>query len=253
MTASIEINDLSIVFGSGPSAAKVLPGVSFSVEPGMCFGLVGESGSGKSTVLRCIAMLTDFWTGDIRIGGRSVRDMDLINRCKTLQMVFQDPYGSLHPRQSVRTVLSEPLRIHRLDNREKRMRGALADVGLPIEFLDRYPHQLSGGQRQRVAIARALILEPSILLLDEPTSALDVSVQAEILNLLARLRAERGFTYIMVTHDLAVVDHMCDRFAVMLKGEITENLPQSAIAGNQATHPYARDLIAASLEYEGRH
>ncbi|WP_262528619.1 ABC transporter ATP-binding protein [Agrobacterium tumefaciens] len=126
-----------------------------------------------------------------------------------------------------------------------------ATVGLPVSFLDRFPHQLSGGQRQRVAIARALILEPSLLLLDEPTSALDVSVQAEIMNLLQRLREERGFTYIMVTHDLAVVDHMCDRFAVMLHGEISEVLPREAIAGNQATHPYARELIGASLAYEG--
>lgn len=247
MTAAVDIRNLSITFGT----AKVLPSVSFDVKPGECFGLVGESGSGKSTVLRCISLLTDFWTGDVTIGGRNVRDVPVKDRCRLLQMVFQDPYGSLHPRQSVRTVLSEPLRIHGLDRREERMRQAMVDVGLPVEFLERFPHQLSGGQRQRVAIARALILEPQVLLLDEPTSALDVSVQAEILNLLARLRAERGFTYIMVTHDLAVVDHMCDRFAVMLHGEITEILPTSAIEGNGATHPYARELIGASLEYEG--
>lgn len=251
MSVSVEIRDLSISFGEGPSAVKVLPSVSFSVEPGECFGLVGESGSGKSTVLRCVSMLTDFWKGDVLIDRRSVRDMALIDRCRTLQMVFQDPYGSLHPRQSVRTVLNEPLTIHKLGNKEDRMRQVITDVGLPISFLDRFPHQLSGGQRQRVAIARALILEPSLLLLDEPTSALDVSVQAEILNLLQRLRKERGFTYIMVTHDLAVVDHMCDRFAVMLRGEVTEILPRSAIAHNGATHPYARELIGASLEYEG--
>lgn len=251
MSVSVEIRDLSISFGDGPSAVKVLPSVSFSVEPGKCFGLVGESGSGKSTVLRCVSMLTDFWKGDVLIDGRSVRDMALIDRCRTLQMVFQDPYGSLHPRQSVRTVLNEPLTIHKLGNKEDRMRQVITDVGLPISFLDRFPHQLSGGQRQRVAIARALILEPSLLLLDEPTSALDVSVQAEILNLLQRLRKERGFTYIMVTHDLAVVDHMCDRFAVMLRGEVTEIMPRSAIAYNHATHPYARELIGASLEYEG--
>ncbi|MDZ7909226.1 MAG: ABC transporter ATP-binding protein [Gemmobacter sp.] len=252
MTASVDINNLSISFGTGPAAVKVLPGVTFSVAPGECFGLVGESGSGKSTVLRCVSLLADFWQGAVRIGGKDVRSLPLKERCRLLQMVFQDPYGSLHPRQSVRTVLAEPLRIHGLDNREARMRQALTDVGLPLDFLDRFPHQLSGGQRQRVAIARALILEPSVLLLDEPTSALDVSVQAEILNLLARLREERGFTYIMVTHDLAVVDHMCDRFAVMLHGEITEILPRTAIPGNGATHPYARELIAASLEYEGQ-
>ncbi|MFN7051517.1 MAG: ABC transporter ATP-binding protein [Gemmobacter sp.] len=252
MTASVDISNLSISFGTGPAAVKVLPGVTFSVAPGECFGLVGESGSGKSTVLRCVSLLADFWQGSVRIGGKDVRSLPLKERCRLLQMVFQDPYGSLHPRQSVRTVLAEPLRIHGLDNREARMRQALTDVGLPLDFLDRFPHQLSGGQRQRVAIARALILEPSVLLLDEPTSALDVSVQAEILNLLARLREERGFTYIMVTHDLAVVDHMCDRFAVMLHGEITEILPRAAIPGNGATHPYARELIAASLEYEGQ-
>jgi ABC-type dipeptide/oligopeptide/nickel transport system ATPase subunit len=251
MSVSVEVRNLSISFGVGASAVKVLPGVSFSVEGGECFGLVGESGSGKSTVLRCLSLLTDFWTGDVLIDGRSVRDMPLIERCRTLQMVFQDPYGSLHPRQSVRTVLHEPLVIHKLSDREERMRRAITDVGLPVDFLDRFPHQLSGGQRQRVAIARALILEPSLLLLDEPTSALDVSVQAEILNLLQRLRNERGFTYIMVTHDLAVVDHMCDRFAVMLRGEVTEILPHEAIATNGASHPYARELIGASLEYEG--
>jgi ABC-type dipeptide/oligopeptide/nickel transport system ATPase subunit len=253
MSVSVETRDLSISFGTEPNAVKVLPGVSFSVQPGECFGLVGESGSGKSTVLRCVSMLTDFWKGEVLIAGKSVRDMPLIDRCRILQMVFQDPYGSLHPRQSVRTVLNEPLVIHKLGDKEERMRKAITDVGLPVSFLDRFPHQLSGGQRQRVAIARALILEPSLLLLDEPTSALDVSVQAEILNLLQRLREERGFTYIMVTHDLAVVDHMCDRFAVMLRGEITEILPREAIAGNGATHAYARELIGASLEYEGAH
>lgn len=252
MTASVEIENLSITFGTGPSAVKVLPSVSFAVAPGECFGLVGESGSGKSTVLRCVSMLTNIWSGVVRIGGQDIRSLPLKDRCRLLQMVFQDPYGSLHPRQSVRTVLAEPLRIHGLGDREARMRQALVDVGLPEDFLDRFPHQLSGGQRQRVAIARALILEPAVLLLDEPTSALDVSVQAEILNLLSRLRAARGFTYIMVTHDLAVVDHMCDRFAVMQSGAVTEILPRSAIAGNGATHPYARELIGASLEYEGQ-
>ena len=247
MTLGVDIRDLAISFGQ----TRVLPGVSFDVRPGECFGLVGESGSGKSTVLRCIALLNDFWSGRIALGGRDIRSLPTRERCRMLQMVFQDPYGSLHPRQSVRTALAEPLRIHGLDDPQRRMRQAMIDVGLPVDFLDRFPHQLSGGQRQRVAIARALILEPQLLLLDEPTSALDVSVQAEILNLLSRLREERGFTYIMVTHDLAVVDHMCDRFAIMLHGEITEILPREAIPGNAATHPYARALIAASLEYEG--
>ncbi|WP_146588746.1 ABC transporter ATP-binding protein [Puniceibacterium confluentis] len=242
----ISIRDMSIRFG----AVTVLPKVSFDVAEGECFGLVGESGSGKSTILRCASLLLDTWSGEARIGGTSVREMSPADRCRTLQMVFQDPYGSLHPRHSVRTVLSEPLKIHHFDDHAARLEQAMIDVGLPVAFLDRYPHQLSGGQRQRVAIARALIVEPDVLFLDEPTSALDVSVQAEIINLLVRLQAEKGFTYVMVSHDLAVIDHMCDRFAVMKLGEIVEILPRSAIVGNQATHPYARELIGASLSYE---
>jgi len=242
----VDIQDMSIKFG----ALTVLPEVSFHVEAGECFGLVGESGSGKSTILRCASLLLDQWRGTVKIGGVSVRDMNPAERCRTLQMVFQDPYGSLHPRHSVRTVLSEPLKIHKFSDHTNRMEQALIDVGLPVSFLDRYPHQLSGGQRQRVAIARALIVEPDVLFLDEPTSALDVSVQAEIINLLVRLRTEKNFTYIMVSHDLAVIDHMCDRFAVMKTGKIVEILPREAIVGNQATHPYARELIAASLTYE---
>ncbi|SDW66656.1 ABC transporter ATP-binding protein [Roseicitreum antarcticum] len=246
MTASVEIEKMAISFGM----VQILPEVTFDVAAGECFGLVGESGSGKSTVLRCLSLLLDNWTGEARIGGTSVRDFSLMQRCRTLQMVFQDPYGSLHPRHSIRSALSEPLAIHKLDNAPDRLAAAMVDVGLPVDFLDRYPHQLSGGQRQRVAIARALILEPKVLLLDEPTSALDVSVQAEILNLLQRLREEKGFTYIMVSHDLAVVDHMCDRFAVMQAGNIVEVLPRSAIAQNAAQHPYAHELIGASLHYE---
>ncbi|WP_119308503.1 ABC transporter ATP-binding protein [Cohaesibacter haloalkalitolerans] len=243
---AISFDKLRIQLGS----ALILPGVSFDVKAGECFGLVGESGSGKSTVLRCMSLLFHSWSGTISIDGKSVKEMGPFERCRTFQMVFQDPYGSLHPRHSVRTTLSEPLKIHKLDNHIERMEQALIEVGLPVDFLDRYPHQLSGGQRQRVAIARALILEPDILLLDEPTSALDVSVQAEILNLLVRLREEKGFTYLIVSHDLAVVDHMCDRFAVMQGGKVVEVLPREAIPGNEAIMPYARELIAASLQYE---
>ena len=228
---SVSISDVSIAFG----AVKVLKNVSFEVAPGECFGLVGESGSGKSTILRCAALLNDLWTGEVRIGADSVRDMPVGERCRVLQMVFQDPYGSLHPRHSVRTVLSEALKINGIGDREARMQAAMRDVGLPVAFLDRYPHQLSGGQRQRVAIARALILEPDVLFLDEPTSALDVSVQAEVINLLMRLREEKGLTYVMVSHDLAVVDHMCDRFAIMQHGRIVEVLDRAAITGGGAT------------------
>lgn len=250
MSAFIDIKNVSISFGYGAAAVKILPDISFSVKQGECYGLVGESGSGKSTVLRCLSMLTDFWTGEIFIGGSSVRSISMKERCRMLQMVFQDPYGSLHPRQSVRAALKEPLIIHGLSDHDDRMHQIITEVGLPVSFLDRFPHELSGGQRQRIAIARALILEPSILLLDEPTSALDVSVQAEILNLLQKLRDKHGLTYVLVTHDLAVVDHLCDRFAVMLHGEITDILSYKDIASNAATHPYSKELIAASLQYE---
>ena len=245
MTASVAIRDLSISFG----LAKVLPNVSFDVAPGECFGLVGESGSGKSTVLRCLSMLTDFWTGAITIDGRNLRDLPVKERCRMLQMVFQDPYGSLHPRQSVRTVLAEPLRIHGLDRREERMQQAMVDVGLPVDFLDRFPHQLSGGQRQRVAIARALILEPDIVLLDEPTSALDVSVQAEILNLLVELRRRRHLTYLFVSHNLAVVAHVCGELAVMRQGKIVEAATAADLADGTLEHPYSRQLLASSKGY----
>jgi peptide/nickel transport system ATP-binding protein len=164
-------------------------------------------------------------------------------------MVFQDPYGSLHPRHTIDRVLSEPLAIHGFDDREQRVARALADVGLGPSFRFRMPHQLSGGQRQRVAIARALIVEPEVLLLDEPTSALDASVQAEILNLLSRLRAERNLTYLLVSHNLAVVDHMCERLLVMKNGEALESFRSEALAGRNVETDYTRALLEASEGY----
>jgi len=161
-------------------------------------------------------------------------------------MVFQDPYGSLHPRHTIDRILAEPLAIHGLGNRDARILKALADVGLDPAFRFRLPHQLSGGQRQRIAIARALILEPAILLLDEPTSALDASIQAEVLNLLARLRVERGLTYLFVSHDLAVVDHMCERLLVMRAGRAVEELGEGRLARRDVASDYARALMTAS-------
>ncbi|PRD40133.1 UNVERIFIED_CONTAM: dppF [Trichonephila clavipes] len=163
-------------------------------------------------------------------------------------MVFQDPYASLHPRHTLDRTLSEPLAIHGIGGADQRVMRALEDVGLPSSFRFRYPHQLSGGQRQRVAIARALMLEPEILLLDEPTSALDASVQAEVLNLLARLRAERGLTFLMVSHDLAVIDHMCDRVLVMQHGRAVEELTRAELAGARMQTDYARSLFEASAD-----
>ncbi len=170
----------------------------------------------------------------------------IAKRSRLVQMVFQDPFGSLHPRHTIETALGEPLKIHRLDDIDTRIDKALSKVGLNASFRRRYPHQLSGGQRQRVAIARALVLEPRVLLLDEPTSALDVSVQAEILNLLSDLRQKEGLTYLLVTHDLGVVVHLCDRVAVMLKGEIVETLSACDLSTAELSHPYSRMLVEAS-------
>ena len=245
----ITVNDLALAFGSGAQRNKVLNEVGFSVAQGEVFGLVGESGSGKSTVLRCLAGLYSHWEGEMSIAGQPLgRTIDR-ERCRLMQMVFQDPYGSLHPRHTVDTALSEPLKIHKMDSIGERVRQMLLKVGLNDSFRYRYPHQMSGGQRQRVAIARALILEPRILLLDEPTSALDVSVQAEILNLLAELRARDGLTYILVTHDLGVVVHLCDRVAVMQQGRIVDTLDSAMLSSGGATHPYTRSLVEATRSY----
>jgi peptide/nickel transport system ATP-binding protein len=247
--AMIDVADLSLAFGAGPHAVRVLHDVSFAVAKGEAFGLVGESGSGKTTVLRCLAGQYGHWTGRLAIDGETLAGGLDPARCRKVQMVFQDPYGSLHPRHTVETALAEPLKIHRVGDRDDRIDAILDKVGLGRAFRWRYPHQLSGGQRQRVAIARALILEPRILLLDEPTSALDVSVQAEILNLLADLRARDGLTYLLVTHDLGVVAHLCDRVAVMQHGRIVDALSTDALAGSKPDHPYTRMLVEASRAY----
>jgi peptide/nickel transport system ATP-binding protein len=240
----IEFEALSVRFGEGAGRVAALSEFTLSLEAGEAVGLVGESGGGKSTVLRALAGLAPVHEGAIRLDGQVLgrrRDAAFARR---VQMVFQDPYGSLHPRQTVARCLSLPLRIHRLGDADARIVAALGDVGLGPEYRFRYPHQLSGGQRQRVAIARALMLEPDILLLDEPTSALDVSVQAEILNLLVRLRAARSLTYLFVSHDLAVVGHLCDRLGVMQGGRLVELMSADKLRNGAATHPYSRGLFA---------
>ncbi|MDQ7988938.1 MAG: ABC transporter ATP-binding protein [Candidatus Dactylopiibacterium sp.] len=247
--AMISVDKLNLTFGAGSDANQVLHDVCFEVGAGEAFGLVGESGSGKTTVLRCLAGQYNHWLGTLAIDGETLgRRLDYA-RCRKVQMVFQDPYGSLHPRHTVETALAEPLAIHGIGDRSARIDAILTKVGLPTSFRWRYPHQLSGGQRQRVAIARALILEPRILLLDEPTSALDVSVQAEILNLLADLRVRDGLTYLLVTHDLGVVAHLCDRVAVMQQGRIVDLLDTAGIVGCNPEHPYTRMLVEASRHY----
>jgi peptide/nickel transport system ATP-binding protein len=246
----ITVSDLSVTFGRGRRAVPAVQRVSFAVEAGGLYGIVGESGSGKSTILNVLSGLNRRWRGSVTIDGdQQAMQRDLAFH-KKVQMVFQDPYGSLHPRHTVDRILSEPVAIHRLGQSAARVVKALEEVGLGPEFRFRYPHQLSGGQRQRVAVARALILEPRILLLDEPTSALDVSVQAEVLNLLTGLHQRRNLTYILVSHNLAVVAHMCRRIAVMNRGVIIEELGVETLRDRSPEHPYTRQLLSASLGYD---
>ena len=242
MTPALAINGLGVAFDE----FVALDTVSLSVAPGESYGLVGESGSGKSTLLRAVAGLAPVSGGTIEVDGVPLGEKRDKAFYRKVQMVFQDPYGSLHPRQTVDRLLLEPLAIHGFADTESRIVRALDEVGLGSGFRFRYSHQLSGGQRQRVAIARALILEPSILLLDEPTSALDASVQAEVLNLLEQLRAVRKLTFVMVSHDLAVVTHMCDRLMVMQNGRAVEQLTSADLAARNVTQDYTRGLLAAS-------
>ncbi|MGX5842341.1 ABC transporter ATP-binding protein [Mesorhizobium sp. ArgA1] len=242
MTPAISIDGLEVVF----DRFRALKRVSLEVKSGESFGLVGESGSGKSTLLKAIAGLVPAASGTITVNGKTLgarRDKAFY---REVQMVFQDPYGSLHPRQTVDRLLQEPLAIHGFPDGELRIQRALDEVGLGNGFRFRYAHQLSGGQRQRVAIARALILEPSILLLDEPTSALDASVQAEVLNLLEEVRRRRKLTFLMVSHDLAIITHMCERLMVMQNGEAVEKLTASQLIGHRVEKDYTRNLLRAS-------
>jgi len=247
--SALSFQGLDVWFGEGRDRVDAVKGATFDVAPGESFGLVGESGSGKSTIMRALTGLAPHWSGQMSVNGRPVGHRRDKTFYKTVQMVFQDPYASLHPRLSVDQVLSETLYLHGFRDIEPRIEKLLEDVGLGPAFRFRYPHQLSGGQRQRVAIARALAPEPSILLLDEPTSALDVSVQAEILNLLSDLRAEHDLTFLMVSHDLAVVAHMCERIAVMQAGEIVEVMSVGEMRAMQPSHPYTAQLLEASLGY----
>ena len=238
----ISVSGLNVRIGQTP----IVRDVSFDVPAGGAFGLVGESGSGKSTILRALAGLNPDWTGQVTIDGVAMgraRDRAFLRR---VQMVFQDPYGSLHPRQTVDRALSEPLAVHGLGERDARIVRALDEVALPLAVRFRYPHQLSGGQRQRVAIARALMTAPVVLLLDEPTSALDVSVQAEVLNLLAALQRDRGLTTILVSHNLAVVTHLCPMVGVMQAGSLVETVSANDLRRGSVRHPHTTALRSLS-------
>ena len=246
----ITLERVSVCYGSGARQINAASDVTLSVAEGEAFGLVGESGSGKSTVLRAIAGLIPHASGRVVLDSQEMQKRRTKAERKMVQMVFQDPYGSLHPNQTVDQTLSMPVAIHGLGNADRRVAAALQEVGLGREHRYRYPHQLSGGQRQRVAIARALILEPRILLLDEPTSALDVSVQAEILNLLGRLRRDHRLTLLMVSHDLAVIAHLCERIAVMSHGAVIEFTTADALASGSVTHAYTRQLLRSNRGFD---
>ncbi|WP_165218996.1 ABC transporter ATP-binding protein [Affinirhizobium pseudoryzae] len=243
---TIEIDNLRISFGD----KEVVKGVSFQVAEGASFGIVGESGSGKSTVLRAMAGLINHWSGRIVFAGEDAPLRRPPAFFRKVQMVFQDPYGSLHPRQTIDRILSELPLVHGMTDIDARIAKVLSAVALPQSARFRFPHQLSGGQRQRVAIARALIAEPQVLLLDEPTSALDVSVQAEILNLLADLRVERNLTYVMVSHNLSVIAHLCSHVGVMIDGHMVEQVTADDLRLGNVQHAHTRELRSLSVELE---
>ncbi len=237
------------LFAPAP-VVRALDGVSFRVEAGRSLGIVGESGSGKSTLARLVMALDKPTAGHVRLQGRDLNALDareLRDARRDFQMVFQDPYGSLDPRQSVARIVAEPIEALGLAGRaERRERAgeALAAVGLRATDLDKYPHEFSGGQRQRIAIARALITRPKLIVADEPVSALDVSVQAQVLNLMQDLQQREGISFLLISHDLAVVNHLCDDVVVLLEGKIVEAGPPERLF-RDARHPYTRRLLDA--------
>jgi peptide/nickel transport system ATP-binding protein len=254
LTVSDLVKEFPVGAGSilGRSHRKVhaVSGVSFSVRQGETFGLVGESGCGKTTVGRLITALEDIDSGTIDINGDKINELshrEVRNRRRNFQLMFQDPYASLDPRMRIRQILREPLVIQGIGDKAERDRiiqGLLEDVGLPENSLDRYPHEFSGGQRQRIGLARALALNPKLVVADEPVSALDVSIRSQVLNLMKRLQATHGLTYVVISHDLAVVKYMADTIGVMYLGKLVEVGP-SAVIYEQPAHPYTARLIEA--------
>jgi peptide/nickel transport system ATP-binding protein len=226
---------------------EALCGVSFTVQAGRSLGIVGESGSGKSTLARLVMALERPSEGSVRLLGRDLNALshtELRDARRDFQMVFQDPYGSLDPRQRVGRIVAEPLIGVDAPSTRARVAESLDAVGLRATDADKYPHEFSGGQRQRIAIARALITRPKLIVADEPVSALDVSVQAQVLNLLAELQQQFGVTYLFISHDLAVIDHVCDEVAVMHSGRIVEHGTTEQVL-QQPAHEYTRALLAA--------
>ena len=239
---------------SPPPVVQALNGVSFTIEAGHSLGIVGESGSGKSTLARLVMALDKPTAGQVWLMGRDLHALpreELRAARRDFQMVFQDPYGSLDPRQTIERIVSEPLAAQGATRGEQARQAAdaLASVGLRTSDLGKYPHEFSGGQRQRIAIARALITRPRLIVADEPVSALDVSVQAQVLNLMQDLQTEFGITYMLISHDLAVVHHLCDDVAVLWQGRIVEQGPPERLF-TAAEHPYTRALLEAVPQAE---
>ena len=257
MAILIEAKGLSKHYPSrhGGRVAKAVNKVDLTVEEGETLGIVGESGCGKSTLARLLLRLVEATAGDVIFQGESLFSLDraaMRRRRRDIQIVFQDPYASLDPRMNVAEIIAEPLDIHGIGSRPSRrdkVRALLELVGLDPAAASRYPHEFSGGQRQRIGIARAIALEPKLVVLDEPVSALDVSIQAQILNLLDDLKARLKLSYIFISHDLSVVQHVSDRVAVMYLGRIVEEGPAEAVLGTPL-HPYTQALISAVPEID---
>ncbi len=258
--ALLEINDLvknykeERTFARGRlGTVQAVSGVDIAIEPGQTHGLVGESGCGKSTVARTLLRLQEPTSGTAVFDGKDLFAMnkdELREARKDIQIIFQDPFASLNPRMTVRSIIAEPWSIHKdfeVDDENARMRELLQQVGLNPEHANRYPHQFSGGQRQRIGIARALALRPKLIVCDEPVSALDVSIQAQVINLLKDIQEELGISYLFIAHDLAVVRHISDVVSVMYLGRIVETGPRSEIYDN-AQHPYTQALLSAIPE-----
>ena len=247
----IEVCDLRKHFEGGTSPVRAVDGVSFAIHEGETLGLVGESGSGKSTIGRMLIRLLDPTEGAIHFEGRDLARLsqkEMRPLRSRMQIIFQDPYASLNPRMRIRQILGEALDTHGLAKgpaRQARIAELLELVGLRAEYAERYPHEFSGGQRQRIGVARALAVEPSFIVADEPLSALDVSIQAQVVNLLCELKERFGLTMLFISHDLDVVEFLCDRVIVLYLGKIMEIAPTTTLY-HQPRHPYTQALLAAS-------